>query len=51
MMIGTLEARPQLAADVEARHLGQHHVQQDEIGVHVVEHVERLGARHEPRSP
>ena len=43
-MIGTFDLRPQLAADVDARHLGQHHVEQHEVGADGVEQVEGLGA-------
>ncbi len=35
---------PQLAADVDAVHLGQHHVQQHEVGAGGVEDVQSLGA-------
>ena len=34
----------QLAADVDATQLGQHHVQQHEIGLHLVEAAQRFGA-------
>ncbi len=34
---------PELAAHVDARDLGEHHVEQHEVGLHGVEHVERLG--------
>ena len=44
MMIGTFERRPELAAHVDARHLGQHDVEQHEVGLDGVEDVERLGA-------
>ena len=44
MMIGTFDRVPQLAAHVDARDLRQHHVEQDEVGPHGVEQVERLGA-------
>ena len=33
-----------LAADVDARDPGQHHVEQHEVGLDGVEHVEGLGA-------
>ena len=41
---GHVRPRPQLAAHVDARHLREHHVEQHEVGLHVVEHLERLGA-------
>ena len=44
MMIGTLRPGAELAAHVDARHLGQHDVEQHEVGAHGVEEVERLGA-------
>ncbi len=42
MMIGTVERARIDAADVDPRHLGQHQVEQDEVGRHLVEELQRL---------
>ena len=39
-----LRAGPDLAAHVDARHLRQHHVEEDEVGSDRVEEIERLAA-------
>ena len=44
MMIGTERARAQAAADLEAVHLGQHHVEHDEVEGLLGEARERLAA-------
>ena len=44
MMIGTVLRARICAADVEAVHLGQHHVEHDEVEVVLAQAVERLAA-------
>ena len=41
-MIGTGLRRAHLLADLDARLVGQHHVEQDEVGVDPVEEAQRL---------